>query len=242
MLNVERKTASRRRRPTGVRLPRMSAPVRRQQLLETAVRLFSRRGFAGTTTREIAEKAGVTEAVIFQHFATKEDLYGAIMDFKAAESGAAQWIEEMRACAARNDDTGVVRTFVRRVLEQGTGDPQFVRLMLHSALEGHGLFRCFHAKQIRPVYEFLLAYVERRQREGAFRPGKACTMVRAMVAVPGHYVLQERLFQMPGGAGQRQVVENLAQFVLGGLRSVSRLQRARGAVAIPGRLRAQEAH
>jgi TetR/AcrR family transcriptional regulator len=47
---------------------RMSASDRRNQLIDVAIDLFSRKGFGGTTTKEIAAAAGVTEAIIFRHF------------------------------------------------------------------------------------------------------------------------------------------------------------------------------
>jgi TetR/AcrR family transcriptional regulator len=200
----------------------MPADERRRQLIRTAMQVFARRGFAGTTTREIAAKAGVTEAVIFQHFATKEDLYTAIIDFKASESRADVWIEEMRACGVRNDDVELVRTVVERILDHGATDPQFLRLMLHSALEGHGLFQQFRSRQIQPVFDFLLAYVERRQRDGAFRHGDAVTMVRALVAVPSHYVLQERLFHISDKATGKDIPAELTAFVLAALRPAER--------------------
>jgi TetR/AcrR family transcriptional regulator len=58
---------------------RMSATDRKQQLLETALDLFSRKGFEGTTTKELACAAGVAEAVIFRHFASKQALYTAAL-------------------------------------------------------------------------------------------------------------------------------------------------------------------
>src|SRR5215207_2645801 len=61
---------------------RMCADERRLQIAEVAMRLFSERGFRGTTTKEIAQAAGVSEAIIFRHFATKEELYTAIIDYK----------------------------------------------------------------------------------------------------------------------------------------------------------------
>jgi AcrR family transcriptional regulator len=73
---VEKDTSE---RPTG----RMSAGDRRQQILDVAIRLFSQKGFRGTTTKEIALAAGVNEAIIFRHFATKKELYAAILDKKA---------------------------------------------------------------------------------------------------------------------------------------------------------------
>ncbi|MGH7783465.1 MAG: TetR/AcrR family transcriptional regulator, partial [Candidatus Binatia bacterium] len=62
---------------------RMSGDMRREQILGTAVELFSKHGFRGTTTKEIARASGVSEAMVFKHFATKDELYGAILDNKA---------------------------------------------------------------------------------------------------------------------------------------------------------------
>ncbi len=60
---------------------KLPAAHRRRQIIQVAMNLFSAKGFEGTTTREIAKAAGVSEAIIFRHFATKEDLYAAIIDF-----------------------------------------------------------------------------------------------------------------------------------------------------------------
>ena len=66
---------------------RMAGEERRDQLLRVAMSLFSNHGFRGTTTKEIAHAAGVSEAMVFRHFATKEDLYAAILDHKACSGG-----------------------------------------------------------------------------------------------------------------------------------------------------------
>ncbi|HEX8287037.1 MAG TPA: TetR/AcrR family transcriptional regulator, partial [Pyrinomonadaceae bacterium] len=62
---------------------RMTGDVRRQQILQIAMRLFSGKGFSGTTTKEIANLAGISEATVFKHFSNKDDLYSAILDHKA---------------------------------------------------------------------------------------------------------------------------------------------------------------
>jgi len=51
---------------------RLKAGERREQIIQAAVELFSRRGFRGTTTREIAEAVGISEAGLFKYFATKD--------------------------------------------------------------------------------------------------------------------------------------------------------------------------
>jgi AcrR family transcriptional regulator len=55
------------------------------RIIEAAIKLFSEKGFNGTTTKEIAETAEVNEALIFRHFSTKRDLYGAIIEKKISE-------------------------------------------------------------------------------------------------------------------------------------------------------------
>lgn len=60
-------------------IKRMDAADRRSAIVEIATPLFARRGFAGTTTKEIAEAAGVSEALLFRHFPTKAALYEEIL-------------------------------------------------------------------------------------------------------------------------------------------------------------------
>src|SRR5512146_114628 len=59
---------------------RVSAEDRRQQILEVATGLFARQGYEGTTTRQIAQRASVNEAIIFRHFPSKEELYWAVIE------------------------------------------------------------------------------------------------------------------------------------------------------------------
>jgi AcrR family transcriptional regulator len=63
--------------PAAVRVPRrrMSADARREQLLETAREVFMRSGFGGTTVRDISDAAGVNIALLYRHFASKEELF-----------------------------------------------------------------------------------------------------------------------------------------------------------------------
>jgi AcrR family transcriptional regulator len=59
---------------------RLSAPERREAILEVALRVFSRGSYTGTTTAEIAREAGVTEPVIYRHFPSKRALWLACVD------------------------------------------------------------------------------------------------------------------------------------------------------------------
>ncbi len=59
---------------------RLSAEVRRQAVLDTACRVFSRSSYRGATTAEIAREAGISEPILYRHFGSKRDLYLACID------------------------------------------------------------------------------------------------------------------------------------------------------------------
>src|ERR1700740_342070 len=86
---------------------RMAAEDRKLQILRVAVSLFSQRGFGGTTTKESAQAAGVSEAMVFRHFAHKQKLYSEILDPKAF-SGDSMNHEQMVAEALKQKDDRAV--------------------------------------------------------------------------------------------------------------------------------------
>src|SRR5215216_5003196 len=168
---------------------RMSSEGRRRQLIQVAIRLFSKKGFSGTTTKEIALAAGVTEALIFRHFPSKDDLYAAILDFKAGEARVEDTLDELRGYAKRRDDDGLFGALGAKILEHYNRDLDFMRLMFYSALEGHALAQQFCEKQFAPIHNFLRDYVMLRQREGAFRRCNSAAAVSAFIGMYVHHSL-----------------------------------------------------
>lgn len=63
-------------RPHAVRLP---AARRRQQLLDVALQVFGEVGFHPTSMNDVADAAGVTKPVLYQHFRSKRDLYREVL-------------------------------------------------------------------------------------------------------------------------------------------------------------------
>jgi AcrR family transcriptional regulator len=59
---------------------RLSAPERREQILQVALEVFAQHGFHGSSMNEVAEAAGVTKPVLYQHFESKRSLYQALLD------------------------------------------------------------------------------------------------------------------------------------------------------------------
>jgi AcrR family transcriptional regulator len=58
---------------------RLSAPARREQILDVALEVFANAGFHGASMNDVADAAGVTKPVLYQHFDSKRDLYQALI-------------------------------------------------------------------------------------------------------------------------------------------------------------------
>jgi len=164
----------------------MKAGERRQEIIRAAMEVFARNGFGGSTTREIAKNAGISEAMIYSHFRNKQDLYTAIIDEKLQESEPLYYpLDAMR----NKDDPRVFTTIVSNYLRRHSEDTTFMRLLLFSALEGHELASMFVAGPVRKYFEFLADYIGQRIDEGAFKPVNKEITSRCLLGMVHYFVL-----------------------------------------------------
>lgn len=173
---------------------RLSAEERRREIVRVAVQLFSQRGFRGTTTKEIAQAAGVSEAIIFRHFTTKEELYCAIIDHVSCEGGIENPQEIVGDAIRRKDDRAVFEGLAFHALQHHEDDKQFQRLLLYAALEGHELAQMFWERTVKEFYEFLGSYIEERQRDGAMIQIEPRVVVRTFIGTLIHHSLNNNLW------------------------------------------------
>jgi AcrR family transcriptional regulator len=202
----------------------MPADVRREQILQTAVNLFSQRGFKGTTTKEIAKAAGVSEAIIFRHFATKDELYGAILESKSCADGQNRFPwetnEALQEAIRQKDDYGVFYNLALEAMTNHQKDVPFMRLLFYSALEEHELADRFFGEFVSQAYGFIGEYVRERQEDGAMRDVKPRIVVRAFLGMLIHHSLnnilwdkQRRLLDI----SNEEAAKNFAEIVLRGV-------------------------
>ena len=168
---------------------------RRQQIIEAAMELFAKKGFSGTTTRDLAAQAGVNEAIIFRHFKTKEELYSAIIEHKVGQHRNTQR-EELDRLAGASDDQKFFEAVGRTFLERHEADTTFLRLLLFSALEGHQLSDMF-ASSMADRHP-LANYIQQRIDEGAFRPVNAQLAARGLLGMFASFVLWQQIFGFRG--------------------------------------------
>jgi TetR/AcrR family transcriptional regulator len=220
LMEAARARATDAAKPSAVpnRTPRMPGEDRRRQLLRVAIDSFARNGFSGTKTKDIAAAAGVSEAILFRHFVSKEDLYHAILDEKEATMGGERWFVEMHELAERRDDRGLFRHVAFQLNRSFREDAAFHRLLLYASLEGHLLADLFHERFGLPMGDFLARYIALRQKEGAFRD---CDPGAAMMFVIGstiHYAMARHVLGFEALAPSEDVmVEQFVDLILGGL-------------------------
>ncbi|MBI4536340.1 MAG: TetR/AcrR family transcriptional regulator [candidate division NC10 bacterium] len=196
---------------------RLTGEERRRQIIEAAATLFSRKGFRGTTTREIAEAVGVSEAMLFKHFVTKEELYAAIIETK---SHARRVMDPALAAAEREDDAEVLRTLAREMIGRTRTDPTLMRLTFFSALEGHALSDIMFRSRVQQLDDFLSGYFAKRVAAGAFRPVDPLQAAWNFIGMVAYHVQRFELFKQkpPEHLTTERAIEEMVQLFLNGVR------------------------
>jgi AcrR family transcriptional regulator len=131
---------------------KLSSEDRRQAIIRAVRRVFSEKGFHGTTTRELAEAAGVSEALLFKHFPNKEELYSAMQRFCGAEKDP----EKLERIKALEPSTSTLTLIVHLMVSKTIGgvcngdDDALIqdRLMLRSLMEDGEFARIFFQRSL----------------------------------------------------------------------------------------------
>lgn len=198
--------------------PRMSGVDRRNQLLEAALEVFARKGFEGTTTKEVAAAAGVTEAIIFRHFPSKQALYNAVLDHHVQSAETQEWLSEIQRRMDENDDEGVLRSIAGVILKSYRNDTRYERVLLFAALEGHELGLAHNRQLVTPIYELLRDYFARRRRERAVADLHPGVIIGAIAGMVKNHAMMTQMFGFSPGVSDEEVVENFVHIMINGIR------------------------
>ncbi len=214
---------------------RVPAEDRRQQIIEVALELFASRGFEGTTTRELAEKIGINEALLFRHFPSKEDLYWAVLQHMIDARGVKDRLREHIRAGLTERETlvAVAQDILKR-------DLRLTRLLFYSVLEKHELADRFFATHVIAYHEILADYIREGIKAGTFRDMDPLLAARAFIGMFSYHFQIQELF---GGKHvqhfeAQEVVTRLVEVWLEGMKP--RPQRARPAPRKSRSVRAAE--
>ncbi len=198
---------------------RLASAERKSAIVETAIRLFAEKGFRGTTTREIAAACGVSEPVLYQHFATKRDLFNAIID-RQSQKDSGPFEEKLQPFLDKDDDRGFLTALGGEMLNWHNLDPGCMRLLLFSALEGSELTEMFVERHARVFLEKISGYLARRMDEGGLRKMNPDLAARAFFGMIGNYAMDRNIFHMRiGEVPDAEVVETMVGIYLRGMQA-----------------------
>ena len=143
---------------------RLPAEQRKAAVLECACGIFSTGSYRGTTTAEIAKRAGVTEPVLYRHFASKRDLYLAVLE-ESWSRLRAKWEQTL---ADEPDPRFRVAAMGKAYFEETDPRVLCAELWIQALTEASddAEIRRFLRKQIREVHDFVTDVIRQSQAEG----------------------------------------------------------------------------
>jgi len=135
----------------------------RGEILEASLHLFSEHGFARTTMRAIARDVGITNAAIYYHFASKQDLLETLLE----EAGLVPALRELQQATTEFPPRVGLLAMARQAMIVMESNRDLLRLVLMGALGGERTAVAAHRKAMERwengVSRFLKAYMQRGQ-------------------------------------------------------------------------------
>jgi AcrR family transcriptional regulator len=201
---------------------RLDSDERRKAIVAAAVPLFARKGFAGTTTKELAEAAGISEALLFRHFPSKKHLYGEILQLGCEGDPALERLAALEPSTATlvHMIFFMVHYFLLGGVDRAELDTR-LRLMLHSFLEDGDYARELFDTIFERVNPLFVASVEAAAAAGDLKPEPIASANRFWL---GHHVAAMVAFVfLPGRASAPyqgtvcDLVEEVSWFILRGI-------------------------
>lgn len=153
-------------------------PVRKQQqrsvrtkqkLLDAAIEAFSENGFKGTSTRDIAERAGVHHPLITYHFKNKDQLWRAAADhiFGAFSKALVLAVEERREMCPKSRMSALIRVYVQYAKNQ----PALHKVMIQEASYPNARLDWLIDTHLKPLFEATFGMLKKLQELGVAPPG-----------------------------------------------------------------------
>lgn len=129
--------------------PRLTAEARRESIVEAVQDIFAEKGFDGVTIKELAHAAGVSEALLYKHFPSKESLYNAMLDACSKGQTFAEASRILEFDASTSTLVVMVHFMISHYVQGRPGDSHRAALnsLLVRSLLGDGeLVRLMHKK------------------------------------------------------------------------------------------------
>jgi len=152
-------------------------PHTRQQILDASLRLFSERGFARTTVRDIARQAGITDAAIYYHFESKQELLEALVEERGFLNSL-QNLARLQADAPLKETLHWVARGAINIMDQNR---DFLRLIIMEGLGGDEVALEQYNRLVGLWEDALTAVLRRYQDKGELPSNSYGTVARHII-------------------------------------------------------------
>jgi len=154
---------------TPIRKQQQRSIVTQQKLLDAAIEAFSENGFKGTSTRDIAERAGVHHPLITYHFKNKDMLWRAAADrvFRDFRRSLAASLEDHKNECPKERMASLIRAYVRYAKSQ----PALHKVMVQEASYPNERLDWLIETHLQPFFDTTFEMLEQLQAIGIAAPG-----------------------------------------------------------------------
>ncbi|GLI37133.1 TetR family transcriptional regulator [Geobacter hydrogenophilus] len=139
--------------------------VTRERILDTAIGLFSTRGYSGATTREIAQQAGVAEVTLFRHFASKENLLEAVISHYSAIPGLKSFLPRALEMPYEQALIGMADLFLDTLFQLR----DWIRIMHAEVQRSPDKLITIYHSFLDELFEIFASYFRELQKRGTLR-------------------------------------------------------------------------
>jgi AcrR family transcriptional regulator len=165
--------------------------ARREKIVQVAGRLFAFQGFHGTSTRQIAHLANVSENTLFRHFDHKEDLFWSTL---RAQSASIDFRRDLLEGIANCDPPEVVLPKILELLsDTASFRPELLRLIAIVFLEMHPKAESFFQERLSPALSAISHYLEMSIKSGKLRDLDTSILTTALMMTTLTYAEISRL-------------------------------------------------
>jgi AcrR family transcriptional regulator len=193
-----------------------STNPKREQILNAALTVFSKKGYGEATIPDIAQEAGVAVGTIYNYYQGKRHLLISLIETFVITEPFKKLIEH----PPEADDVAFFSSMIEERLEFGTGNLDRFFFLFGEIQRNPELRQQYVEQVLHPIMKYIEDYLNSRVDSGAFRPVNTAVMSRLLPAMVIGLVL---MFHIEGensplcGIPRQELVNEMLNFVLGGL-------------------------
>lgn len=188
--------------------------VTQQKLLDAAIEAFSENGFKGTSTRDIAERAGVHHPLITYHFKNKDQLWRAAADRIFSEFNVA--LAKALSDSNEHDPAARFISMIRAYVRYAHGQPALHKVMAQEASYSNPRLQWLIETHLKPFFESTVEHLEQLQKDGIAPQGDPALLYHMIRISAGGLLALDLEIQGTSGVniGTEEFLQQLSDMIV----------------------------